>query len=585
MNDLYFTTESGLVKPSELEFTGAGTHVASLQIDLNKGYYGSSWMCPTKSDCEKPFTSHDASRYPPTFRGWALITGYLTKSRIELKDSEDCNCEDHPSQRVINRPHPWFNRYAFWSTVFFHWRKYGQAFAYIERQGTQTDLAVPGGGTPVELSLLDPNTTEPFVEFRRRQDERTMEQVFAEQIDNRVPVTPDQVQEFMSESRAVLYYRVRLQTPQGEKFRKLDYQNVLHFRHLSEDGLVGINQAELHAAEGRLAAASSRYKETWYEKGGVGGGIFMMPDSWLGKTRGKETEAYIDQRSNNSDTWHSKLYLSEKVKHVNTAVTAREAQVDHDREFQLVLAAASSEVPQHKVGGRNLTSYNSLEEENKSMLQDTIDPLFCATEAELDHKLLSIEEQDAGLHFEMDRSKLTQPSFEHRAEAATKLANNGVFTGNMALKLMGKQPSTDPDMDRFRMPLNIGFMNQTDDRLELQVTRQLQRNVRSALVNSASCVFNAAKKATTVEKFESFLNTIEPKYKHRVVNFMEPINGLLDSMQYKQLNGVFDAMSEQLTLKFEEIKDSEDFATEMKDFTMGALAALPDEYELEKIDV
>jgi phage portal protein BeeE len=100
-------------------------------------------------------------------------------------------------------------------------------------------------------------------------------------------------------------------------------------------------------------------------------------------------------------------------------------------------------VPVHKVGGEGRTAFASLEAENRSFLDESIDPVLVNWEQEARDKLLRESEKEADSHLIVfNRAALLAADAKTTSEVLVSEVNNGLLTANEARAIQDR-PETD----------------------------------------------------------------------------------------------------------------------------------------------
>ena len=131
-------------------------------------------------------------------------------------------------------------------------------------------------------------------------------------------------------------------------------------------------------------------------------------------------------------------------------VSNDEAQFLQSRQHEIATTVASiTGVPPHKLGVAVGTSYGSLEQENKSLLNDCIDPWLTQWEEEICFKLLTEYQKKVGSHFvQFDRRQLERADAKTENDILIAKLNNGAITQSQYSDLTN-QPNTGEDWESY----------------------------------------------------------------------------------------------------------------------------------------
>jgi hypothetical protein len=218
---------------------------------------------------------------------------------------------------------------------------------------------------------------------------------------------------------------------------------------------------------------------------------------------------------------------------------AKESQLIESRQFSLIDVANWLNLPVHKVGGEGRTAFASLEQENRSFIEDSVAPWLTTWEEELREKILTEREKSSNTHvIKFKRVALLE------ADAATVSAvlihevNNGLLTVNEARAIQDRPPTEDGEGDRFRKPENIGFVDDAGDESEpasddggrdkrppidsgnlAELTTRTLADATSRMARRLG--IHARKAAKDQRSFDGWLDTIESKHRSVIVEAME----------------------------------------------------------------
>lgn len=323
-------------------------------------------------------TRKRALGYSAVWRGVNLIAGDVGRLPLRVFKRVGAGKEvdtTHPAYSLLRRkPNPYMTAFTFKQTVQAHALLEGNGYALIIRD--TRDKA-----TPTELLILDPTRTYPV----------------------RV--------------NGVLWYVThvpRNNDPRAFDLRKLPATDVIHICGLGFDGLCGYPVIRiLRETIGKALAA--RDYGTRYFRNSARPGIALevpagMKDSAINNLR--ESWERIHQGIDNA---HRVGILREGVKITTYNADARNAQLVENMEFDAREIANVIGVPPHKVGDPSKTAYNSLESENQSYHEDTLDRWLICWEEACGDKLLTEAEKASESHtVEFGRQELSRVNLAAR---------------------------------------------------------------------------------------------------------------------------------------------------------------------------
>jgi hypothetical protein len=232
-------------------------------------------------------------------------------------------------------------------------------------------------------------------------------------------------------------------TTAGNERRKLPAADVIHIKGLGFDGMAGYSVIFLlRESLGMGMALTAIWKQSILETMVAPGPVVIeMPPGSRFKDQ-EEIELFkkhwngIHQGLTNA---HKIAVLPPGFKLNRTPINNEDAQWLNSREFEVRQVANIIGVPPHKLGSNINTSYASLEQENKSFLEDSLEPWLTAWEEELEAKLLQESQKIRDSHdICFDRSMLTKPDAATASTIAINEFTNGLVTLNEYLQSQNK---------------------------------------------------------------------------------------------------------------------------------------------------
>lgn len=200
-----------------------------------------------------------------------------------------------------------------------------------------------------------------------------------------------------------LWYVVGLGTAKPEKYAS---DLILHFRGLSLDCLSGISVIDVAKESLGLSVAAKRYQSIALKNSSRPGIVLTVPT----KMQPDDKKAMLAgwERMNSGVNVNRTAILDMGLKAEALGFTAEEVQLIETQKFSISDIANFIGLPAHKLGDSSRSGYAGLEQENLSMLGDSIDPVLVAHEQEFADKLLTEAEKEAGnVEIMYDRKKLT----------------------------------------------------------------------------------------------------------------------------------------------------------------------------------
>lgn len=153
---------------------------------------------------------------------------------------------------------------------------------------------------------------------------------------------------------------------------------------------------------------------------------------------------------------HRTAILEEGMKLNAFSVTPADAELLKEREFEIREVAAWFGVPAHKLGDTTRTSFASLEQENQSYLNQSLDPWLVKFEMQARDKLLTERQKQADSHVvEFLRAALVQVDMTARFAGYSSGLNAGWMNVDEVRERENLNPLPDGAGQNFWRPANV----------------------------------------------------------------------------------------------------------------------------------
>ena len=304
------------------------------------------------------------------WRGINLIATSLAKTPIVIYRRTGAGKErdtTHPAHYILRRQvNAEMTAFTWKHLMFSHAISHGNGYSYISRLGN---------GDVEELIPLDPQTTYPVRENGR------------------------------------LFYVASTNGVQ----RRLNPDQVLHFKGFSPDGLQGYSVIEKAKESLGLGIAGTRHFAKFFSKGSMPSVVFEVPGVLKEETARKMVDTWNNLHSGVDNHFKTAL-LQGGVTLKPFGFNAKDSQFLEARQFENREIANFLGLPAHKLGDPTRTAYNSLEEENQSFNDDCLDGWMSGGEEEMESKLLRERELRGDTHvIEFERKALVRANLTTRA--------------------------------------------------------------------------------------------------------------------------------------------------------------------------
>jgi len=355
-----------------------------------------------------------ALKHSAVYRGVNLIATSVAKLALNVWDRKTREIDrEHPAHALLRRrSNPEMTAFVLKQTLIGHAILQGNGYAYILRRGD---------GTPLELRLLMPDRT-----FAVREN---------------------------GQLRYVTTLGGTLEA--GGEPRKLDPGDVIHIRGLGWDGLSGYSVVNLGADELGLAIGGVKYGAKYFKNAVSPSLVLTFPQQLSDKAYARLVANWEKMKAGLENA-HKPTILEEGGSLNPFAIDPAKAQLIESRKFDLVAIANLLGLPVHKVGGEGRTAYGSLEQENQSFLDESLDGWLCNIETEAEEKLLTEEEKaEESKSIEFNRQALVKANITQRYAAYRTALGGAPFMAPNEARARENMPPVEGG-DEIPKPLNLG---------------------------------------------------------------------------------------------------------------------------------
>lgn len=389
----------------------------------------------TETDSGVTVNKKKALQYSPFWRGVNLISrdvGKLPLFVYQRDGSGKRRAIEHPAFRLLRRkPNAEMTAFTFRETLQSHALTRGNGYAYIDRRGD---------GAPSQLILLNPDNTYPV------------------------------------RANGTLWYVVDVRGDQ----RKITAQDILHIRGLGDDGLIGYDVISYAKNSLGRGIGAAEYTSRYFKNDGTPGMVLEYPGT-LSPEAFRKLKAEWSAMHSGLENKHKTAILENGMKLNQYSVRAKDTQLIETRTFELREVANWLGIPPHKLGDTARTSYNSLEQENQSYLDDALDPWLVKWEEECWDKLLTEDEKRNDTHVvEFLRNALVRADLAARGNFYHQGLQDGWFNRDEVRAMENMNPMPDGIGQKYYIPLNMGVAsNENPDEIAFK------RKLVEALLNRA----------------------------------------------------------------------------------------------------
>ncbi|MFZ4797057.1 MAG: phage portal protein [Bacteroidia bacterium] len=305
-------------------------------------------------------------------------------SNFHVRDSNGDSTIDNSisAQSVIKNPNQYMSSFTFKFTMMACKLLHGNGFAIIERDSN---------GKPLQLIPIHPKRVE-------------------------VKVEDGEIKYFIDENKIAI-----------------DYNNILHFKGVTTDGIKGMSTIESEAENLGLGLASQNELKQFYEKGSKIDGFVSYPNKFESGAKIKAEEALTKKVSGTEPTTKIPIF-DNGAKFVQVGVNPAEALWLDMMGYAVEDIARIFGAPPHKIGALRQSTNNNIEQQSMDYVNDCLLPHAKEMEEELERKLLNSDEK-INHFFKFNFNGLLRGDSQARASLYNSLFQNGGITPNQICKL------------------------------------------------------------------------------------------------------------------------------------------------------
>lgn len=359
----------------------------------------------------------DAMRYATVYACVRVIAEDIAKLPVQVWRRKAGGgrepATDHPLHAILRRPNRWMTRYDAFLTMG-HWLALrGNAIAPILRNPR---------GVPVGI----------------------------------VPVPTPRVTLYDTTAGTILYAITRGGQLETAMLDGLPYairdEDVVHFRGLAPDGIVGLSPLEqLREAIG-VGIAGERHSAAMMKNGARPGGVLKHPGKITAEVAGRLRQSW-ETMYNGVDNAGKTALLEDGMSWEQLGMTSVDAQFLEQRKLNREEIAGGFRVPLHMIGVYDKALSNNLEHSTRAYYDQTLMPYLEMMEAALD-KAFDLPED---VYVEFDVRRLLRADYKTLNEVRRVQTQFGAIMPNEWRDDDGRDPV--PAGNVFYRPLNTAYVD------------------------------------------------------------------------------------------------------------------------------
>ena len=373
----------------------------------------SSFFFGTKSEWDGSMNKDTALSIAGVWASIRILSSTISSLQVDVykedKDGTIIKALDHPLHKIINRkPYPLYNSHQFHETSSIHEELTGNSIALIKR-----DLA----GRVTGLQLVD----------------------------------PDYVLAYLYEDE--IWYTVQLNGMNGQLVNKTFTQyDVIHIKSMSYDGLWGKSPITVCRESFEEAKHAASYSNNFYKKGAHLSGVISYEGS-LNKEKMELIRDQFNKKYGGADKAFQTAVLDNNAKFTPISMSQKDADFILNRKMTVEQISSIFGVPLHMIASLDRATFNNVEQLSIEYVEHSIRPRIKRREAEMNDKLFTEAEKDAGYFIRYNIESLLRGDTKARVDMYRQLFNIGVLSQNDIRKLENMNPVDGGS--KYYVPLNM----------------------------------------------------------------------------------------------------------------------------------
>ena len=234
-----------------------------------------------------------------------------------------------------------------------------------------------------------------------------------------IPLNPEMVSVVINEGE--IFYQI-------ESGAILDSYDILHFKTITEDGLVGLSPIDQCQNALNWGLQVEEYGGTFFKNGAKLSGT-LSTDRALSETA-------IDRLRNSFNNTYSQLsganqtaILEEGLTFKPISISPEQAQFLKSRQFSIEEVARIFNIPPHMLKDLSKSSFNNIEMQSQEFVTYTLMPYITRIESEMNYKLFRTNEI-GNTFIEFNVNGLLRGDVKSRTEAYKTAITNGYMSIN-----------------------------------------------------------------------------------------------------------------------------------------------------------
>lgn len=244
------------------------------------------------------------------------------------------------------------------------------------------------------------------------------------------------------------------------KARRVQADNILHFRFFSLDGIKGISPINALRDDIDTQKHTKKFLSNFFKNGTNNGGILTYKGGKLSKEARDKLKDEWQKANAGNDEAHKVVVLDESMQYESIEINKETLELINTSNHSTVQVAKAFKIPRHKFGLE--TSNMSLEQMNIDYLVSTLQPYLSAITSEINFKLVDDYKIDiVSYKFNTDNYKTIDS--ETKVKNVRSQLEMGVINLDEARQEFGKEALADGLGQKHLVSLNYTTLDMLED--------------------------------------------------------------------------------------------------------------------------
>lgn len=326
----------------------------------------------------------------------------------------DTEVGNHKISKLLKKPNPFISKFDFFKTMVANLLLNGNAYAWIDR-GTNNNINA--------LWILEPSAVSTNLDPTGKK----------------------------------LTYNISI----NSRAYQIPHNDIIHLKRLSLDGYKGINPIDTASESVGIAKASNEWLGSYYGNGTTTGDVLEVAGQLDKGAKDAIRSAWSEANSgldNAKKVAILDMGMTYKPMNVNKIVDMD--FINTQKFYSVEEVARLFNMPSTMLGDLSKATFSNVENLNLLYYKNTISPILCGIENELDDKLL-LEDENTFTNFDM--SEELRGDTEARVNYYKELQSMGALSPNEVRVKEGLEPINDTNMDKYFMSLNFAPVNSIEE--------------------------------------------------------------------------------------------------------------------------